>query len=157
MPWLRQHLPERLSHHRPPGMAPLGSFQYQPLETSTTIRLAAIPTLGSVSENELISIALFHAELSNFKGRYAALSYMWGDPAMVHTIRCNGTEMLVTKSVMNFLRRLIAMKDSASTESQGLIFWIDAICIDQKNDEEIINNIRVNFIYYNHTNMETRH
>ena len=62
--------------------------------------------------------------------QYAALSYVWGkttDPP--HTIECSGIQIPVGAECLSALQRLRA-------KLGGFTIWIDAICIDQENDEE---------------------
>ena len=60
---------------------------------------------------------------------FDALSYSWDSPERSRSIECDDQRFLVTsscESAMRYLRR----QDREST------LWIDAICIDQSNDEE---------------------
>jgi Heterokaryon incompatibility protein (HET) len=61
---------------------------------------------------------------------FHAVSYAWGDEAASHTaIFCDGQQLLVTWHLHEGLRCM--------TISVGAEFlWVDAICIDQKNDRE---------------------
>ncbi|KAK0735317.1 heterokaryon incompatibility protein-domain-containing protein [Apiosordaria backusii] len=59
--------------------------------------------------------------------KYKALSYAWGDRYDILPIRCNGTEIQVTRNLYWALQRL-------SVDFAGQRLWIDAICINQ-NDE----------------------
>lgn len=64
------------------------------------------------------------------KDRYSALSYVWGavlDPP--NTIECGGVNIPVSTQCLSALQRLRARLGSFT-------IWIDAICIDQENDEE---------------------
>jgi hypothetical protein len=63
--------------------------------------------------------------------KFTALSYVWGDPNHKRSIVCDGTLVEVTKNCYSALWHL-------SKKLQGLIIWVDAICIDQndKNKEK---------------------
>ena len=61
---------------------------------------------------------------------YESLSYCWGDPATVDRIELDGKSHYATDSLGSFLRRQVGQ----DTTDQCL--WIDALCIDQDNEEE---------------------
>ncbi|KAJ8116605.1 hypothetical protein OPT61_g2010 [Boeremia exigua] len=87
---------------------------------------------------------------------YYALSYVWGDPDLTETIRCNGEPLEVTVNLAKALRRLrqgfVPPESSRSKQRVRLtrrgspvpyvepaphyLFWIDAICINQQNVTE---------------------
>lgn len=60
---------------------------------------------------------------------YEALSYVWGDPNVVKDILVNGQPLPVTENLNKALHRLRRPKESR-------ILWIDAICINQKDNLE---------------------
>lgn len=60
---------------------------------------------------------------------YYALSYVWGDPGDTVVICVDGQPFQATRNLWYALRRL-------RRETHPRIFWIDAICINQDNDEE---------------------
>ncbi|GLA44223.1 hypothetical protein AnigIFM63309_002809 [Aspergillus niger] len=60
---------------------------------------------------------------------YEALSYVWGDPSICRSISLNGHTFEVTENLWLAMRRL-----RKSTEPR--VFWIDAICINQSNNDE---------------------
>ena len=62
-------------------------------------------------------------------GDYLALSYTWGDPTNVREILVNGQSLIITQNLeacLRALRRKHYVKN-------GWRFWIDAICINQKD------------------------
>lgn len=63
-----------------------------------------------------------HGERPN----YTTLSYMWGNPQNPKCIQCNGFRLSVTR---NLHSALLHLRDEHSTK----VFWIDAICIDQRS------------------------
>jgi hypothetical protein len=105
----------------------MAASPYKPLETPTTIRLAILPSNNCKNKNVRIEIGLRHVELSEVHRKYSALSYVWGDPARVHNIRVNGQDYGVTENLMFFLRR---------PREHPMLFWIDAICINQDDLQE---------------------
>lgn len=61
---------------------------------------------------------------------YSALSYVWGKPAdPPNTIDCSGVQIAVSAECLSALQRL---RDKLGE----FTIWIDAICIDQGNDDE---------------------
>jgi len=60
---------------------------------------------------------------------YETISYVWGDPTIQHPIRLNGYEFNVTENLWLALRRL-------RRPSEPRVMWIDAICINQEDDNE---------------------
>ena len=60
---------------------------------------------------------------------YAALSYVWGDPASTTTVICDGTIQAVTHNT----RDALAAVWKAHPSEQ---IWVDALCIDQNNLRE---------------------
>ncbi|KAL7924575.1 heterokaryon incompatibility domain-containing protein [Trichoderma austrokoningii] len=74
-----------------------------------------------------------HVELSVVKladePTFIALSYVWGSSVQKLPITCNGEDFHVTENLDTALRHL-------RSEDSERIFWIDAICINQKDDIE---------------------
>ncbi|KAF5637759.1 het-domain protein [Fusarium sp. NRRL 52700] len=64
---------------------------------------------------------------------FHALSYEWGKPGVTEAITVNGHSIQVTQNLANALR--YAPKHIEPTEGR-LRIWADAICINQKSDEE---------------------
>lgn len=59
---------------------------------------------------------------------YKALSYCWGDPNVVETIKVNGIDTKATTNLVLALRQL---------RSYGRVtLWVDALCINQEDREE---------------------
>ncbi|KAI1281090.1 heterokaryon incompatibility protein-domain-containing protein [Xylaria sp. FL0933] len=63
------------------------------------------------------------------KGRYKALSYVWGSPKVTEMVIFNGENHDVT------INLACAMRHLRSSE-EILTIWIDALCIDQSNISE---------------------
>jgi hypothetical protein len=64
---------------------------------------------------------------------FHALSYEWGNPGVTEAITVNGHSIQVTQNLANALR--YAPKHLESTKGR-LRIWADAICINQKSEEE---------------------
>jgi heterokaryon incompatibility protein (HET) len=103
----------------------------QPLYTELlrgfTIRLIELEEGEPDSE---ISIRLLIAEL-DFAPQFEALSYVWGnpDPTKRTPITCNGRQLNVTRNLHAALRRI-------RYTDRPRILWVDAICINQRNNKE---------------------
>jgi hypothetical protein len=67
---------------------------------------------------------------------YEALSYVWGDPEDTRPIDIGEHELPVTTNLYAALSHL-------RNFSLERIIWIDAICIDQKNSEEKVQQIQL--------------
>lgn len=81
---------------------------------------------------------------------YVALSYTWGSPDELETITLNGKPFAIRRNLPTALATLrrhlreatvlwkaqkLKHRDNLVLNRKAL-FWIDAICIDQQNDEE---------------------
>ncbi|MCJ1356463.1 MAG: hypothetical protein MMC33_006458 [Icmadophila ericetorum] len=66
--------------------------------------------------------------------QYEALSYTWGDALLVHRIQCDGKALEVRNNLFMALRRL---RQPNTTRR----LWIDAVCIDQGNEDERNNQV----------------
>jgi predicted nucleic acid-binding protein len=73
--------------------------------------------------------------------RYEALSYVWGDPMPRSTITCNEQTCEIGPSLHAALQRL---RDPVRIKT----LWIDAICINQTNDEEKSQQVRLMRLIY---------
>jgi hypothetical protein len=77
--------------------------------------------------------------------RFVAVSYVWGDPAQVASIECNGTTISVTQSLficLKYLRTYFGTVESIDDVAPRL--WIDGLCINQNDVLE--KNIQVNLM-----------
>ncbi|KAH9208817.1 heterokaryon incompatibility protein-domain-containing protein [Leptodontidium sp. 2 PMI_412] len=106
-------------------------FIYQPFtDSSRQIRLVILEP--ALSDEDDITCRLEVGE--TLGALYQSLSYVWGDPVPhSRTISLNDQPFSVTTSLYNALRNLRMITDDPT---QSKAFWIDAICIDQKNDGE---------------------
>ena len=89
-----------------------------------------ILTLRHGHDDDPITCDLQVAQLdSSIKPTYDALSYVWGDPTIRSPVILDGRLHQVTVNLAAALRRL-------RFPAQDRRLWVDALCIDQKNDAE---------------------
>jgi hypothetical protein len=129
------------------------TFTYSPLEHHRLIRLAKIVVKSEEDcmgiEQDHLHFELRTCSLDSVKGRYIALSYLWGSSGEQETIKVNGTPFQITINLKNFLKRFVSaskneiLDETADDTAESFIkshsayeYWIDAICIDQRNAEE---------------------
>lgn len=67
---------------------------------------------------------------------YTAISYTWGDPRLLTDILVNGKRMEVRRNCEDVLRQPCREKSGYFFWNKGDYFWIDAICINQTDNEE---------------------
>ena len=116
-----------LDHAPPRDVAP---YHYEPFQDEKSIRVLML--LPSTSLKAEIHVKLKIAPLTK-ELYYEALSYTWGtmqgDYSMSSTIFCDGSEIKVTRNCEDALRRL-------RLEEEERVLWVDAICINQKDNDE---------------------
>lgn len=108
-------------------------YTYLPLDRSLReIRLIKLQPCGFHGADDVSSrdvhCRIFPASLDE-EPIYTALSYTWGDPTITMTVTLDNVAIEVTENLHSALQHL-------QHETQELILWIDAICINQKDDEE---------------------
>ncbi|KLU91979.1 hypothetical protein MAPG_10926 [Magnaporthiopsis poae ATCC 64411] len=114
---------------RPPVPLSVDVGTHQPLGHPKNIRLLKLlPAQDSWAQLEC---TLFETTLSPDLG-FEALSYVWGDqsPHTLKPLALNGLAFSVGKNLDAALRQLRPRTGSPR------IMWIDAVCIDQTNDQE---------------------
>lgn len=82
---------------------------------------------------DTICCSLQHAYLED-KPRYTALSYTWGDQNIKAEIILDGRQIQVTKNLELALRHLLMEQRRMGGDCK--LFWVDAVCIDQRNEDE---------------------
>lgn len=118
-------------------------FQYEPLDqTHDCIRLLEISPIRKLwvplpHYHLQIQCTIKHVKFSE-RPEYEALSYMWGDDAEKHEIRINGETFKVATNLYHALWFL-----RARAAGNPLRFWIDAMCINQRDVEEKTRQIRL--------------
>jgi hypothetical protein len=126
-------------------VADAGPFKYEPLPTPQAKQSLAPPAnlldnpgLGDISIRLLkvlparrdgrICVQIREDRLSN--RTYKCLSYAWGEPSQkTHAINLNGYEFRVRDNLYQFLQL-------ASERFPNVLLWIDAISINQADDDE---------------------
>lgn len=106
-------------------------FTYGPPLHGRNIRLIEIKPN---SEKTALEINLVECKLGSAK--FEALSYVWGKQAIRQRIKCNGQSMYVGASLLDAFGELARRR---STE----LVWADAICINQKDDQEKTHQVRM--------------
>lgn len=82
------------------------------------------------------------ASLTNLTHSYKAVSYVWGNPATPHKVWIDDSYYLeVTESAMEVLNHI------AMSEMDNYV-WIDALCINQKDNEEKGRQVRLMYDVY---------
>ncbi|KAF3007828.1 hypothetical protein E8E13_010645 [Curvularia kusanoi] len=108
-------------------MSPATGSIYEPLdETRNEVRFLEILPSDPSSSN------IVHCSLKVYSLKddpdYTALSYVWGDARVTRPVVVNGHTIEVTSNLADALLRL------QNGRAQKL--WVDALCINQKDDEE---------------------
>ncbi|EUC46971.1 hypothetical protein COCMIDRAFT_45858, partial [Bipolaris oryzae ATCC 44560] len=91
------------------------------------IRLLELLPKTQWPNNPQPACRIFHASLDQHPS-YRALSYVWGDKSDTRHILVNGRTFEVTRNLFEALNSIV--------ESESFVIWIDAICINQADDEE---------------------
>lgn len=92
------------------------------LTTPTSFRLISL--LPGTFEDPIVC-GLRTSDLEH-KPSYEAVSYVWGSENDHSTVICNGTPLLVSRNLVDGLRRF---RDPQETRT----LWADGVCIDQRN------------------------
>ncbi len=82
------------------------------------------------------------AKMQILDDKYEALSYTWGDPkGQRRAIFVNGHELQITFNLSAFLRQ-------RREPDQNVVLWVDALCINQKDNNEKNEQIRLMSMIY---------
>ena len=71
-----------------------------------------------------IRCELFSTNLSHWKGRNTAVSFVWGAQKSEESILVNGHQFFMRRNTFEFLRAC-----RLHHQKRDVVFWIDAICI----------------------------
>ncbi|KAL7793758.1 heterokaryon incompatibility protein domain-containing protein [Trichoderma ceciliae] len=119
-------------------MAGLGA--YPELPDSRSIR--AIQLHGATSPSDDIYFDLIVVSL-DAPSSYEAISYTWSGQALDRPTYANGQEYRVTKNAEDIMRRLRPNKSG-----EFINLWIDAVCINQKDNDEKAAQVQLMFEVY---------
>jgi hypothetical protein len=112
-----------------PAAERLQDFKYESLdEIKNEFRLLSFEESYDYLSDGLVRLQIKHFSLDNCP-EYHALSYVWGSSSKTWPIILNGASMNVTHSLGTSLERF---------QSDDTIkwLWVDALCINQTDDEE---------------------
>jgi hypothetical protein len=109
---------------------------YQPIDSSRfEIRLLSIAPGG---HDEPLVFHVITTSLAQ-SPQYIALSYVWGSASDTREITIKGHQVKVTKNLHSLMlqcRRWAASQDEADVKKVLPVFWTDAICINQQDNDE---------------------
>lgn len=120
------------------------SFQYHSTLKGPRIRLMYIECHGGLDLlTSPLSVKLVEENLDT--ADFDALSYVWGDQATRTQIRCNGQSFAIGQSLhaamLEYRLRLRRGRGREGDKIRGL--WADAICINQNNEMEKTEQVRM--------------
>lgn len=110
----------------------VANFEYSPLCPGQIRILRLAP---DKRDNALFG-ELITTQLDENKIEYDALSYMWGDPTPTDSIWLSSKALPITSNLRSALNHL-------RYEDRPLIIWIDAVCINQGNDLERVEQVQL--------------
>lgn len=115
------------------------TFSYDELNIERdSKRIRLLKLLPSLSDVDQITCTLNAVDWTP-KLRYAAISYVWGDPPATQTISINGHDFKIREdlhSALWHIRQNDMLRDDESEQKENLLLWADAICINQDSIEE---------------------
>jgi hypothetical protein len=100
------------------------------------IRLLQVRTRDGASGNDAFLDCQLYVTDLNLRPPYTALSYVWGRSISRRRIICNGVALSVTENCYSALQHLHAANGTFDT-------WVDAICINQKDQDEKMHQINL--------------
>lgn len=120
--------PETASLHTRMDALDLSEHRYEPLQGAQSIRLLRFSFAPSTTER--LSCKIKEVDRSSSPS-YIALSYVWSDASTLVPMTLSGGIVHITANLDEALRHLA--KTFHETE---LLFWVDALCINQSNENE---------------------
>ena len=137
-----------------PDFTGVEAFQYQNLDSPTTIRVLEFIDQDRDAPNpNLIKLSMRVVDLDG-KPSFNSLSYVWGDhrtplnqtsnemrfQRRFHVL-CNGCKIAVTYNLFCCLRRLASAVSGPLRDVRKVALWIDQLCINQEDEEEKSNQV----------------
>lgn len=113
------------------------------------IRLLRLPYRGYCQgvEQDIWELTAYSFEASKSLD-YAALSYVWGTAAATAEININGNNWLITENLAVALRSLPNVIKQKEELSSIKFLWVDAICIDQTDQNEKTHQVQLMYDIY---------
>jgi hypothetical protein len=111
----------------------LGPYVYMPLARNYIRLLQLDPTADGTPIGRIEHIPLRIGLLTR---KYNALSYCWGSGEAVKSFICDGKVMLIRENLAECLKHLAA-------SDRVVPIWIDAVCINQLDDAEKLQQIQL--------------
>ncbi|KAL7941125.1 heterokaryon incompatibility domain-containing protein [Trichoderma barbatum] len=111
---------------------PVEKNGYKPLVQPLEIRVLI---LHPGDKGSPVECTLQHTHIRS-KLRFDALSYVWGGPAVTNEIACNNRRRKVGRNLYDALERL-------RLPDQDRVLWIDALCINQSDNKEKTQQVRL--------------
>lgn len=106
------------------------NYTYQPLPSKSSFRyLELLP--GKTDEG--LAFKLHFADWDNPPG-YEAISYAWGDATVKHYALCAGKRLGLAQNIWDGLIHI-------RQQDQSRYIWVDAICIQQTDNEEVCHQV----------------
>ena len=115
-----------------PAEDPPGSL-YHKLPTPTSFRLIEIAKASPHLSCNMRTVSLADST------PYHALSYCWGSSNRSVTLRCNGFKLKISSDLAKGIKRLYAY----AVETHATLFWVDQICINQEDNAERTQQVRM--------------
>ncbi|KAH6858912.1 heterokaryon incompatibility protein-domain-containing protein [Alternaria rosae] len=126
-------------HYRKPRTS--REYEYKPLKDAEcyTRLLTVLPLRRNIIECELRRVLKKQA----YREGYRALSYEWGDSERdKRAIYIDGKLHEVTKNLHRFLQHAAVARMEGTPGWNSGVYWIDALCIDQKDEKEKLTQLK---------------
>lgn len=127
-------------------MEPKKTFVYRPL--SKEMKEIQLLNLHPAEEwSDPVRCTMEHAPLRRWpRPRYETISYAWGDPSKRSQVIADGLALDVPASAEEVLRRVRRLDKDRT-------LWIDAVCIDQHDDQERGHQVGMMALIYSNTTL----
>ncbi|KAH9903602.1 heterokaryon incompatibility protein-domain-containing protein [Xylariomycetidae sp. FL2044] len=123
----------------------LREYVYQPLEALDAIRLLVLEPANIASaplRGSIIQIRRMEELIRSHNRRsYSAVSYTWGDQTPCERLLITESADSGGESFISITPHVRDMLEHLRNKYESTNLWIDAICLDQKDDEEKVQQI----------------